>query len=65
MESGLYSCRIFCCQNGGRPFILTALKGGIQRIFSDYVGGTQVSELASRYFLSVKSIQRIIREQKE
>ena len=36
-----------------------------QRIFSDYVRGTQVSELASRYFLSVKSIQRIIRTQKE
>ena len=31
-------------------------------IYREYLGGEKVSALASRYFLSDKSIQRIIRE---
>lgn len=34
-----------------------------QQIYSDYLSGTDFSELAERYYLSVKSIQRIVREQ--
>ncbi len=32
-----------------------------QQIYADYQSGMTVSELARRYYLSVKSIQRIIR----
>lgn len=35
-----------------------------QQIYSDYLRGMKMSELAERYYLSVKSIQRIIRERK-
>lgn len=33
-----------------------------QRIYSEYLSGVGIKELASRYYLSTKSIQRIIRE---
>ena len=33
-----------------------------QRIYSEYLSGVVIKELASRYYLSTKSIQRIIRE---
>ena len=32
-----------------------------QQIYADYLAGGRVSELASKYFLSEKSIQRILR----
>lgn len=35
-----------------------------QQIYSDYLRGMKMSELAERYYLSIKSIQRIIRERK-
>lgn len=35
-----------------------------QQIYADYQAGVQVVELAERYYLSVKSIQRIIREKR-
>lgn len=35
-----------------------------QQIYADYQSGVQVVELAERYYLSVKSIQRIIREKR-
>ena len=31
-------------------------------IYNDYLNGMKVSELAKKYFLSIKSIQKIIRE---
>lgn len=34
-------------------------------IFDDYNNGYSVSELSEKYFLSVKSIQRILREMKK
>lgn len=36
-----------------------------ERIYSDYVAGNTVAWLSEKYFLSVKSIQRIIREYKK
>ena len=33
-----------------------------RRIYEDYLTGLRVSELADRYYLSEKSIQRIVRE---
>ncbi|WP_050697336.1 CD3324 family protein [Anaeromassilibacillus senegalensis] len=35
-----------------------------ERIFADYVAGERMESLANRYFLSLKSIQRIIGQQK-
>ena len=35
-----------------------------QYIYSDYINGLPIHELAEKYYLSEKSIQRIIREQK-
>lgn len=35
------------------------------QIFSDYQEGLEISDLALKYFLSEKSIQRILREMKE
>ena len=32
-----------------------------QQIYEDYLAGSKVAELASKYFLSKKSIQRILR----
>ena len=34
-------------------------------IFHDYRQGSQIPELAEKYFLSIKSIQRIVREMKK
>jgi len=46
----------------------TSYKGELQRrnrlIYGEYLKGTAVCELAEDYFLSVKSIQRIIRQEK-
>lgn len=36
-----------------------------QQIYADYRQGISVSELSGRYYLSLKSIQRIIRNMKE
>ena len=36
-----------------------------QKIYSDYLSGKKVSDLAKNYCLSEKSIQRIIRENKK
>ncbi|MBQ4058235.1 MAG: hypothetical protein IJD40_04810 [Lachnospiraceae bacterium] len=36
-----------------------------QQIYMDYLAGDGVSELASRYYLSEKSIQRIVREKRK
>ncbi len=35
-----------------------------ERIFAEYAGGEKPKALAGRYYLSVKSVQRIIRRQK-
>lgn len=35
-----------------------------RQIYSDFISGKKVSELAEVYFLSEKSIQRIVREEK-
>ena len=35
-----------------------------QQIYSDYLSGISVSQLADKYYLSEKSIQRIIRKMK-
>lgn len=35
-----------------------------RQIYSDYLSGMKVSELAYKYYLSEKSIQRIVREMK-
>ncbi len=35
-----------------------------QQIYDDFRAGIRVQELAERYYLSVKSIQRIVREKK-
>ncbi len=35
-----------------------------QQIYDDFRTGVQIQELATRYYLSVKSIQRIIREKR-
>ena len=36
-----------------------------QNIYEDYLGGTTVSDLAAVYFLSPKSIQRILSQMKK
>ena len=36
-----------------------------QQIYSDYLAGMKHAELACKYFLSEKSIQRIVREKKQ
>ena len=36
-----------------------------QQIYSEYLAGAQVGELAEKYYLSVKSIQRILRERRK
>lgn len=36
-----------------------------QKIYEDYLAGRKTAELAGKYYLSTKSIQRIIREMKE
>ncbi len=46
----------------------TSYKGELQRrnhlIYIDYLNGTKICELAEHYYLSEKSIQRIIRQEK-
>lgn len=41
-----------------------ALEVRNQTIYKDYQGGLNTNELAEKYYLSVKSIQRIIRNMK-
>lgn len=36
-----------------------------RQIYKDYLGGEGILELAGKYYLSEKSIQRIIREERE
>lgn len=36
-----------------------------QQIYSEYLAGAGVAELAEKYYLSVKSIQRILREKRK
>lgn len=36
-----------------------------QQIYSEYLAGAQVRELAEKYYLSVKSIQGILREKRK
>ncbi|MCM1126270.1 MAG: CD3324 family protein [Lachnospiraceae bacterium] len=36
-----------------------------RQIYKDYLAGDKVSELASKYYLSEKSIQRILRKESE
>ncbi len=36
-----------------------------RQIYEDYLAGSKTSELACKYFLSVKSIQRILRKMSE
>ncbi len=36
-----------------------------KQIYSEYLAGVKVSELAAKHYLTEKSIQRIIREMKE
>ena len=47
----------------------TPIKQELQRrnrqIYRDYLAGRKTSELASKYYLSEKSIQRILREMSE
>ena len=40
------------------------LKGRNEDIYRDFLAGSSYQELAQRYFLTVKSIQRIIRQVK-
>ena len=41
------------------------LRSRNQQIYSEYLAGAQVRTLAEKYYLSVKSIQRILREKKK
>ena len=36
-----------------------------RQIYEDYLAGNSLQELSNQYFLSLKSMQRIIREQKK
>lgn len=36
-----------------------------ERIFEEYLGGAKITELADKYYLSEKSIQRIIRQMRK
>lgn len=36
-----------------------------RQIYKDYLAGSKISELASKYYLSEKSIQRILRKESE
>lgn len=44
--------------------IRAELQGRNQKIYEEYLTGMKASELALKYYLSEKSIQRIIREKK-
>lgn len=49
---------------GDRTLIRQELKSRNQQIVTDYQNGYKVQELTTKYFLSIKSIQRIIRKMK-
>lgn len=50
---------------GNGTLIRQELKKRNSLIFADYQQGYKVSELVAKYFLSEKSIQRVIREAKK
>jgi Mor family transcriptional regulator len=50
---------------GNNTTIKQELLARNQQIFSEYKEGLGISEIALKYFLSEKSIQRILREMKE
>lgn len=50
---------------GGTTGIKKELRARNQAIYNDFQRGDKVQELAEKYFLSEKSIQRIIREMKK
>lgn len=50
---------------GSQTRITQELSHRNQQIYADYRGGMTASELGEKYYLSVKSIQRIIRSMKE
>jgi len=49
---------------GKRTFIRQELENRNLLIFTDFQDGYTVQDLAIKYFLSIKSIQRILREMK-
>lgn len=49
---------------GKRTFIRQELENRNSQIITDFQGGYKVQDLANKYFLSIKSIQRILREMK-
>ena len=49
---------------GSGTAIRSELRERNQQIFSEYLSGKSIPELAECYYLSEKSIQRIIREEK-
>ena len=49
---------------GERTAIRRELKARNERIFAEYLRGEPLVALAQRYYLSVKSIQRIIRRER-
>ena len=49
---------------GAGTSIREELKGRNHKIYEDFLTGKKAQELSEKYYLSVKSIQRIIREQK-
>ncbi len=50
---------------GAGTEIKQELRSRNQQIYSEYLAGAQVRALAEKYYLSVKSIQRILREKKK
>lgn len=49
---------------GERTDVRREMQERNQKIYLDHIKGAKVKELASAYFLSEKSIQRILREKK-
>ena len=49
---------------GSKTFIRQELKDRNLQILTDFENGYKIDDLASKYFLSNKSIQRILREMK-
>lgn len=50
---------------GAKTCIKQELHNRNRRIYREYLSGVKVAQLATSYYLSVKSIQRIIREMKK
>ena len=50
---------------GANTFTRKELKIRNKQIYDDYMKGQNTDSLSQKYFLSLKSIQRIIRQQKE